>query len=91
MQAEFEARPEVAALPAGYIGDIVTGCHAVRIRNTSQTDALTIDVSGTPFAVAAGTSWGMETGDVRAIIMRPIKLQTGAATALVERIFFSKL
>lgn len=91
MQPEYEARPEVVTLPAGYDGEVTTNCHAIRIRNQSTTGLLTVNVSGTPFTVAAGTSWGMETGDVRAVILVPFRVSTGGATAQVERIYFTKL
>ncbi|MDO7873686.1 hypothetical protein Q5H93_02995 [Hymenobacter sp. ASUV-10] len=91
MQPEFEARPEVVELPAGYSGEIVTNCHAIRIRNRSTTAPLTLNVSGMAFKVAAGKSWGMDTGDVRTIIQKSFEISTGSATALVERVFLSKI
>ena len=91
MKHEFESRAEVVALPTDYSGDVITLCQSVRIRNLSTTAPLTIDVSGTPFEVPAGSAWGYDTGDVRAMIVRPIKVQTGTATALVERIVLSPL
>lgn len=91
MMHEFECRPEVVALPAAYSDSVTTLCQSIRIRNTSATDPLTVDVSGTPFEVAAGTSWGLDSGDVRAMITRPIKVSTGTATALVERIVLAPL
>ena len=91
MKPEFEARVEVQTVPADYDGEISTNCQAVRIRNLSTTAPLIANVSGTPFAVAPGSSWGVETGDVRAVILRPFRVKTGAATALVERIFLTQL
>lgn len=91
MKPEFEARPEVVTLPAGYDDEVATNCHAYRVRNTSPSDVLTLDVSGTPFTVGPGQSWGMETNNVLAIILRPFRVRTGAATALVERIFLTQL
>ncbi|QIX59716.1 hypothetical protein HER32_00300 [Hymenobacter sp. BT18] len=92
-QPEFEARPEVTSLAAGFNSYVETKCHTFRIRNTGST-SITLTVGSVPFEVQAGRSWGLDTADPRVVIRQPVLVQLpdeAGAVALVERILLIKL
>lgn len=87
----LEARAGVEVLAPGFSGPVETECQAVRVRNQGP-DPITLVVGGQPFEVAAGRSWGFDTGHYTIAIRQTIQVRVPATVGqlvLVERIYLT--
>lgn len=87
----LEARAGVEVLAPGFVGPVETQCQAVRVRNQGP-DPITLNVGGQSFEVAAGRSWGFDTGRYTITIRQTIQVRvadTVGQLVLVERIYLT--
>lgn len=91
LKFSLEARAGVEVLAPGFAGPVETECQAIRVRNQGP-DPITLTVGGQPFEVAAGRSWGFDTGRDTITIRQTIQARvpdTVGQLVLVERIYLT--